>query len=320
MHRIRSTIATSLLFLAACTTDSPAPAVTGLSATSTAHSSDVFPDVIDLPDGYQPEGIASGRGTTLYVGSLANGAIWQGDARTGVGTVLVNGEAGRVVAGIEYDARGDRLFAAGGPTGRAYVFDATTGATLATYQLAMGGFINDVVVTKDAAYFTDSQRAVIYCVPFGPGGALPDAGAVETIALSGDLALAPGFNLNGIDATPNGKTLIVVQSNTGFLFRVDPQTGVTTRIDLGGASLTAGDGILLEGFTLYVVRNRLNLVAVVDLSPDLTSGIVERTITDSDFRVPTTVARIGNALYLPNARFGTTPTPQTTYEIVRIGR
>lgn len=322
MLKTRSTYAASLFVLAACSVDSSsAPLVTGVSSVSTAHAAPVFPEVLALPNGFRPEGIASGRGTTLYVGSLADGAIWQGDARTGFGTVLVSGEAGRVVVGIKYDARGDRLFAAGGPTGNAYVFDATTGATLATYQLASGGtFINDVVVTKDAAYFTNSQQAVLYRIPLGPGGALPDAGAVETIPLSGDFQQVTGFNANGIDATPDGSSLLLVHSTLGALYRVDPVTGIATRIDLGGANVAAGDGILLEGSTLYVVQNRLNQVAVVALSSDLTSGIIERTITDSDFRVPTTVARFGNALYLPNARFGEATTPASSYEVVRITR
>jgi hypothetical protein len=42
-----------------------------------------FPDQIDLPAGWAPEGITAGRGTTVYVGSLAGGGIWEGDVRTG---------------------------------------------------------------------------------------------------------------------------------------------------------------------------------------------------------------------------------------------
>jgi hypothetical protein len=91
-------------------------------------------------------------------------------------------------------------------------------------------------------------------------------------------------------------------------------------IDLGGASLTAGDGLALQGRTLYVVRNQLNQIAVVNLAPDLASGSVTRTITSPDFRVPTTVAVFGNSLYAVNARFGTPPTPDTDYDVVRVAR
>jgi hypothetical protein len=36
--------------------------------------------------------------------------------------------------------------------------------------------------------------------------------------------------------------------------------------------------------------------------------------------VPTTIARYGRGLYLPNARFDTPPTPDTEYSVVRIDR
>jgi hypothetical protein len=44
------------------------------------------------------------------------------------------------------------------------------------------------------------------------------------------------------------------------------------------------------------------------------------TITNSAFRVPTTAAAFGNALYAVNARFGTNPGPDVEYEIVRVER
>jgi hypothetical protein len=97
-----------------------------------------FPDTIRLPDGWQPEGIAAGRGTSLYVGSIPTGAVWKGDARTGQGRVLVPPHEGRAAIGLEVDRR-NRLFVAGGPTGQAFVYDARTGADLASYQLAAPG-------------------------------------------------------------------------------------------------------------------------------------------------------------------------------------
>jgi len=41
-----------------------------------------FPATIRLPDGFRPEGIASGRGTSLYVGSIPTGALSAGAARS----------------------------------------------------------------------------------------------------------------------------------------------------------------------------------------------------------------------------------------------
>ena len=274
-----------------------------------------FPQVIQLPTGFQPEGIEVGRGTTFYVGSVANGAIFRGNLRTGTGAVLIAGAAGKSATGIEFDNR-NRLWVAGASTGTATVYNARTGVQIRMYTFASAPtFINDVVVTRNAAYFTDSQKAVLYKVPIEDGGALGDA---QTIPLTGDFSLAAGFNLNGIDATPNGKTLIAVQSNTGKLFTINPQTGTTRQIALGGESVPNGDGILLDGKTLYVVQNQLNRVAVIKLSANLSSGRVVTRLTNPNLAVPTTIDDHGKRLYTVNARFGT-PNPGTaSFEVVQL--
>lgn len=280
-------------------------------------SAETFPQVIPLPDGFQPEGIASGKGTTFFVGSIPTGAIYRGDFRTGEGEILVEPQAGRSAIGLKYDPRSGLLFVAGGATGNAYIYDAETGENYATIPLG-AGFINDVTVTQDAAYFTNSFQPVIYRVPLTRNG-IPSTSDVETITLGGDYVFTPGaFNANGIAATPNGKTLIIVNSTEGALYRVDPDTGEATRVDLNGGSVLAGDGILLQGKTLYVVQNQLNQVAVVELNAHYTSGTIVDTISSPLFRVPTTIARFGSSLYVVNARFGTPPTPDTEYEVVRV--
>jgi sugar lactone lactonase YvrE len=276
-----------------------------------------FPQTIALPNGWQPEGIAVGNGHTFYVGSIPTGAVFKGDLRTGTGSVLVQGAAGHAAIGLKFD-RG-RLFVSGGTTGKAFVYDAGTGALIGVVQLAVGPgatFINDTVVTKDAAYFTDSNRAVVYKLPLAGDGT--PAAAAQVIALTGDFQLMNGFNLNGIVASPDGKTLLAVQTNTGKLFRIDPSTGATHLVDLGGATLPNGDGLLLQGKTLYVVQNTNNQISVVQLAPDFGSGTVSRTITSRSFDTPTTVARFGNRLYAVNARFSTPPTPTTTYSVVQV--
>src|SRR5688572_26615675 len=48
-----------------------------------------FPPTIALPNGWQPEGIAVGDGSTFYVGSIPTGAVYRGDLRTGKGATLV---------------------------------------------------------------------------------------------------------------------------------------------------------------------------------------------------------------------------------------
>jgi len=295
-------------------------AIAALPATAGAAT---FPDLIRLPDGWQPEGIAAGRGTSLYVGSIPTGAVWKGDARTGQGDVLVPGQPGvRSAIGIKVDRR-NRLFVAGGATGKAFVYDARTGADLASYQLATPGaatFVNDVVVTRKAAWFTDSSAAQLYALPLGRHGGLPDQDEVRVLPLKGDFQLATGGpNLNGIVAARDGRVLLAVQSVTGKLFRINPRSGRTREVDLGGATLANGDGMLLAGRVLFVVQNRLNQIAVVKLSRSLERGRLVATITDPDFDVPTTIAFQAGRLYAVNARFGTTDPQPARYDVVKVG-
>lgn len=277
-----------------------------------------LPDVIQLPAGWQPEGIAvGGAGRTMFSGSRATGDIVAVDIVTGAVRLAVDAPEGRAALGLEQDRFG-RLWVAGGATGQAYVY-APDGTTLAVYQLGdQPTFINDVVVTRDAAWFTDSQKPVLYKIPIGLDGSL---GQPVVVPLTGDYVHQPGFNLNGIDVTPGGRWLLAVQSNTGRLFRIDPATGEATLVDLGGVVLTAGDGILVQGRTLYVVQNRLNKVSVFELDPrTFASGRQTGEITSPNFDVPTTVASLGNRLYLVNARFTTPATPTTPYTMVAVRR
>ncbi|HEX7307436.1 superoxide dismutase [Lentzea sp.] len=288
-------------------------AVLGVSLTAaapaTADGSKHFPAEFSLPDGWQPEGIAI-SGTTAYFGSRADGSIYAADLRTGTGKVLAKGP-GTPSLGMKVDSR-KRLWVAGGTGGDARVYDTRSGALLAKFQFATADtFVNDVVLTDRSAWFTDSRQAVLYEVPLSlkPHRAL---------ALTGDLVVTPGAtNLNGI-VTGLRDDLLAVQSNTGQLFRIDPRTGKTSNVDLGGQTLTNGDGLLREGRQLFVVQNRLNKVARYALSRDGATLVAER--TDARFDVPTTVAAFGKRLYLPNARFSTPPTPETTYTVVAVER
>ncbi|SEG64579.1 Sugar lactone lactonase YvrE [Thermomonospora echinospora] len=267
-----------------------------------------------LPDGFQPEGIAIGPGPVAYFGSRVDGDIYRVDLRTGRGAVFSQGP-GTPSLGMKTDHRG-RLFVAGGTGGDARVVDTRTGRILASYRLAEGAsFVNDVLLTKGAAWFTDSTNKVLYKLPLGRGGALP--AAAKRLGITG-VDYFEGINANGIAPTPDGRDLLVVQSNQGRLLRIDPATGKATVVDLGGQTLEFGDGLLLKGRTLYVVQNRANLVAEVRLNGSGTSGRVVRRIGDSRFDVPTTVAAFGHRLYLPNARFTTPPTPATPYDAVAI--
>ncbi|MEV8428091.1 SMP-30/gluconolactonase/LRE family protein [Streptomyces chartreusis] len=278
------------------------------------------PQVLRLPNGFRPEGITIGGGPYAYLGSLGDGSLYRADLRTGEGAIFSAGP-GTPSVGLKLDHRG-RLFVAGRGQG-ARVVDARSGAILASYALtsATPTFANDVFLTPRAAWFTDSFQPALYALPLGRHGQLPDADEVVTLTLSGDWSQVAGeaVNANGITATPDGSALLVVQSGVGGLHRVDPRTGVTQLVDLGDAApLTNGDGLLLIGRTLYVVQNRQNAIDVFRLAADGRGGVFQRRVTDPLFDVPTTVAAYKGRLYLPNARFTTTPTPDTTYDVISV--
>jgi hypothetical protein len=271
---------------------------------------------IQLPDGFQPEGIAIGKAPYAYFGSRVDGDIYRASLRTGRGEVISQGP-GTQSLGLKLDDRG-RLFVSGGSGGNARVINAATGAVLKSYTLqTVPSFINDVTLTGGAAWYTDSTNPVLFKLPLGRHGTLP-AEAVR-VPLTGDIAYTTGNNANGITPSPDGRGLIIVQSNTGKLFRTS-FSGRTTEIDLGGENVLNGDGLWLRGRTLYVVQNRDNVITRIQLDKHATRGTVVSRTTDPRFDVPTTIAEYGKYFYLPNARFTTPPTPETEYTAVGVKR
>jgi hypothetical protein len=273
---------------------------------------------IVLPGATSAEGIAKGVGSTFYAGDLLSGDIYRGDVQRGTAALFIDAPAARMALGMAFDVRHRLLFVAGGFDGTAHVYDTNTRATIATYQLTTSpSVINDVALTRRGAWFTDSVQAQLYFVPISAKGVL---GAHRTLQLSGPAADTSGeFNNNGIQATPNGKTLIVAHSGQGALNTVDPTTGASATI--AGVSVPSVDGILLKGGRLFAVQNFFNQIAEVRLSPDLTSGTVEKIITSELFQVPTTVARFGDSLAAVNAKFDTGfPPTADQYEVVIVDR
>jgi sugar lactone lactonase YvrE len=274
------------------------------------------PQVIVLPGATSAEGIAAGRGATFYAGDLFAGDIFRGNIRRGTAELFIDAPAGRMAVGMAADLQHDLLFVAGGFTGQAYVYDLGTGASVASYDLGdpETSIINDVTVTKAGAWFTDSFQARLYFVPVSRAGV---PGPSRTLALSGPAADTSGeFNLNGIQATANGKTLIVAHSTNGQLYTVDPRTGASATI--AGVSVPQVDGIVLQGRRLWAVQNT-NQVTRIRLRRHLTSGVVEKVITSDLFQVPATAALFGRRLAVVNAKFDTgIPPTADQYEIVLV--
>ncbi len=281
---------------------------------ATSAAAEPRPDSYVLPGtNVFPEGITA-RGRTFYVTSTATGAVFRGDVKDQqVQTFLPGGQDGRTTAiGLEVSPDGDRLVVAGGATGLVFVYDTSSGELVARFSNGLTGreqtFLNDVAFDRAGnAYVTDSVNDVLYRIP----AAQVERGASGTQSLpvfvdftGTAFGYVAGFNANGIAVTPDGRYAVVIQSNTGELFRIDLTTRRVQQVDVGGADLTAGDGIELRGRTLYVVRNRLEQIAEVRLSGDLLRGrLVDATTYREETAFPTTAAFAAGRLLVVNSQF-----------------
>jgi sugar lactone lactonase YvrE len=317
-----------------------------------------FPKIVPALAGAPPEGFTIGKGFTAYNGSI-DGSIYKVNLRNGEGEVLVEAEPDFDVfagdcykLGMRVDKRSNYLFAAGCQIGNVYVFDADSGDEMMQYQLTppYESVINDIAITQDAAYFTDYINPTIFRLPLSKNGRIPgNADAAKAIPLTGDFET--GENLlgvygNGIVATPDGKTLIVGNSGSSKLFRVDPASGHADEIiiepplealqvvgvDGEGFPIVDGtflDAIVLRDGVLYILGAGWNtadddMVQVVVLDDDMLTGTNMGMITDSAMDGIASGALHGDSLYVNNARYfsypGCLPEPDgcTEYWITKL--
>lgn len=262
-----------------------------------------------------PEGVAVDKETgALFAGSTADGTIYRTTPGPDAGAfepfLPAGGDGRDEVVGLK--VRDGLLFAAGRNLGRVFVYDAQDGDLVRVLEAppAEDSLLNDLTFAGDAAFVTDSFRPVLFRIPLS-GGEVGDL----TPWLDLDdtpITYEGGFNLNGISASDDGRVLLTVQSNTGVLWRIDVATQEVTAVDLGGGSLTTGDGLLLDGTTLYAVRNEPGLVARIELSDDLRQGEVVEEITDDSFAFPTTIAEQGGRIYVVNSQLDRPPSSTDT--------
>lgn len=289
-----------------------------------------YPGVLGLPNGFSPEGIAI-EGRTAYTGSLVDGSIQRVDLRTGASEQFAPSPGpGRIAVGMDADRFG-RLWVAGGGAGfwpgvatTFRVYDTRTGAKLVDVELTEAVYLNDVIVTRDAAWFTDTFSSVLIRVPIGRNGAI---GTPEKVELGGDWTTGEGLNGNGIVATPDGRTLVVGHTSGAFYLVPTSARGVAQarRITLSGdeTALAAGaDGLVLSGRTLYVVGPAG--VVEVELSHSLATGRVQGTADVPGAAWPTTAKPYGDRLYVVDANFGddlsNIGNPDAEFKIVAIPR
>lgn len=253
-----------------------------------------------------PEGIAFRESTgDFFVSSTTDGTIYRGNIEdSGDAEVfLPGGQDGRTSAvGMTVDEQG-RLFIAGRRTGQVFIYDADDGRFIQSFSNERENtLVNDAVAAPDGdVYITDSFSAVLYRVSENDEGVF--AFEVFIDFDSTPIQYRNGFNLNGIVVTADGSFLIAVQTNSGNLFRIDSESREILRIDLGNATLTTGDGLVLDGQTLYAVRNEPGDVVPVELSEGFDSGIVGEGFGSDSLQYPTTAAMYGDRLLVVNSQF-----------------
>ncbi len=297
-----------------------------------------FPVRVPALDGSSPEGFAIGKGSIAY-NSSPDGAIYRVDLRSGEGDVLVPPQDpfDCLKLGMRVDDRTNYLFVAGCVYGNAMVLDTDNGATIMEYQLNNSGEFglpNDLTITNDAVYFTDSFRPVLYRLPLSSNGEIPlDPGAATEIPLPPEFALNPASEPccggNGIVSTPDGKTLIIGHSNLARLYRLDTASGDIEQIIVDGPLAGFLDGIAMHGNTLYIMTPYgppgppvlIDQIQVVELDKGYLSGTLVDVITDAEnLDGVASGAIFGNSLYVNNARYTVEfpPAPDTGYWLTKL--
>jgi len=261
-----------------------------------------------------PEGVAfDKRSKAFFVSITADGAIYRGTLGSDTVSPFIEGGPNRAAVGIKV-CRG-KLYVAGGPTGSITVYDLRTGQSVAEFQTGAGGFLNDLVVTgRGDVFVTDSFRPVLWHVT----ARQVRAGSGTTQALDvGEIPYEAGqFNVNGI-VHMGDRRLIVVDTNSGKLFRIDLRHGrsaIRTIDEIDGATVPGGDGLLLDRGRLVVVNG--NQLSILKLRAARRARLVD-TLTSDKLRGPSTVARAKGLYLVVNADFDTSQLPFTVAGLPR---
>ncbi|MEX2500761.1 MAG: hypothetical protein WD336_00180 [Trueperaceae bacterium] len=253
-------------------------------------------------EGVFPEGIAyHADSDSVYVTGAASGALYRIDLASGDAEVVLEVGTRSPFGTLGLAVDGNDLWIAGGNTGeilRMNMEAAEIEATYATPEVE-ATLINDLIVAPNGdVYVTDSFRPTLFKIAAG-------SDEVEAWRHFGgtEIEYGEGVNLNGIVVSDDGAYLVVVHMTEGALYRIHVASRAVHQIDLGGDTVPGGDGLALDGTTLYVVQNGPDEVSVVELADDFASGTLVRILEDDRLADAATGALAGSDLLVTNAQF-----------------
>lgn len=250
-----------------------------------------------------PESITSTSDGTIYAGSMMSGLIFKGKlgdaAATQWAPAATEGPTG--VAGVYADEKAGLLYACyvdlaafgGGESQPSVlrVYGLADARVKGSYTFPEGSFCNDIATDTDgAAYIADTAGARI--MKLAPGGS-----ELETWFADAKLA-----GVDGISFASDGE-LYINNVMTGALQRVEVGddgaatglTDITTSTPLKGP-----DGMRFgEDGVLYLAENAAGQVDAITVNGDA----AEVTVLHTGFDMPTAVTKVGETLYVGEARF-----------------
>jgi hypothetical protein len=302
------------LALAAASLAASAPASADRAHRGDHHVAKTKVFTLDDSNHGNPEGVAW-DGMHFYVGATGDGTIYRGSLGDRTVHTFIAGAAGRAAVGLKTSH--GRLYVAGGPTGKIFVFNLRhPGDAPIVFETGAGGFLNDLVVTKHGVYVTDSFRPTLWHIPADqvkPGGTL------EAISVSPEIPYTAGvFNLNGIVAFRGGHELVVVNTNDGNLYRIRFNgSGGRSITPLQAPALVGGDGMIVDDGKLVVVRGNPASLTFLKISDDRSRARIKEVVTDPTLRGPSTVASARDRYLVVNADFATGTKPFTVSALAR---
>ena len=297
-------------------------AVVGPSPASAAWQPTTY--TVSQEPGVLPESISVSRDGTMYVTSFGTGAVYRGNTRNPtMKPFLPAGADGRTrAAGVEVD-KTSRVFIAGWDTRTVWIYNPSGSLVAMRVAPNAAAALNDLVVTDDALYVTDSATGIVWRASINGS----QIGELTEWVSPSQFPATPGF-LNGIVVTHDGSVALVGDGGTGsgepgdaHLYRLDLRKRVVTEVAVTGGFLATPDGLLLEGRRLYAAVNFPDSdgsptysVDLAVLNADMTSmRMVSRSGLAPASRAPTAVARDARRLLWVNSQFGgNPPTPPFT--------